>query len=202
MKRSIPLVVYVVVQFVAFLLVLVGTPLDIFRGVNPQVLGNLMVCITLFGVKVDCYNTTYAESAEVLWADCLNRLNRFHVAQAFAIISILVYFAAFFFGLLLIFCCPCLRWLCLALNIIGVVTLFIVWVAMVVTYYKDDNAACPKARNEFTFGIGFDLLMTAWCVDIIAAILMLTYAVNPSWMNKNETSQQEKQGNYIYAQRG
>ncbi|TPP40080.1 Amastin surface glycofamily protein [Leishmania donovani] len=176
MAYNITVIVYVVVQFAAFLLVLAGTPLDIFRGVAPEILGHRMVCITLFGMKVDCYNKTYLETTEELWAECLNRLNRFHAAQAFAIISILVYFAAFTFGLLLLFCCPCLRWVCLALNVAGILTLCVVWAAMVVTYYTDDSADCVKAKDEFTFGIGFDLLMTAWCLDIIAAILMLLAA--------------------------
>ncbi|TPP50357.1 Amastin surface glycofamily protein [Leishmania donovani] len=156
MAYNITVIVYVVVQFI---------------------LGHRMVCITLFGMKVDCYNKTYLETTEELWAECFNRLNRFHAAQAFAIISILVYFAAFAFGLLLLFCCPCLRWVCLALNVAGILTLCVVWAAMVVTYYTDDSADCVKAKDEFTFGIGFDLLMTAWCLDIIAAILMLFASV-------------------------
>ncbi|CAJ1992532.1 Amastin surface glycoprotein [Leishmania donovani] len=188
MTPSIPVIVYVVLQFAAFLLVLAGTPLDIFRGVAPEILGHKMVCVTLFGLKVDCYNKTYLETTEELWADCFNRLNRFHAAQAFAIISILVYFAAFTFGLLLLFCCPCLRWVCLALNVAGILTLCVVWAAMVVTYYTDDSADCVKAKDEFTFGIGFDLLMAAWCLDIINMIVMLCYAVINHAVKENEVN--------------
>ncbi|CBZ40930.1 uncharacterized protein [Leishmania mexicana MHOM/GT/2001/U1103] len=187
MACSVVVILYVAFQFVAFLLVLVGTPLDMFRAAAPDILGPKLVCVSLWGMKVDCYNTTYIVTTDVLWADCLGRLKLFQAAQAFVIISVLIYFSAFIFGMFLLFCSSTFRWVCLGLNVAGIFTLCVVWAAMVVTYYKDDESDCKKAKDEFTFGIGFDLLITAWCLNIINAILMLFYSISSSRVNENNT---------------
>ncbi|CAJ07872.1 putative amastin-like surface protein [Leishmania major strain Friedlin] len=171
MKRSIPLVVYVVVQFVAFLLVLVGTPLDMFRAHNRP---GVAQCLTLFGFKLDCESLEYLETVDTQWVDCPARITRFRLAQAFAIISIFVYGAAFVLGLVLLYGCTIHRWVCLALNIVGAVTLFIVWAAMVVTYNKDDGQKCLKVRDTgYRLGAGFALLVVAWILDILNIIFLL-----------------------------
>ncbi|CAG9582062.1 putative amastin-like surface protein [Leishmania major strain Friedlin] len=178
MKCSIPLVVYVVVQFVAFLLVLVGTPLDMFRAHNRP---GVAQCLTLFGFKLDCKGLQYDQTVDMQWIECPARITLFRLAQGCAIISILVYGAAFVLGLVLLYGCTIHRWVCLALNIVGAVTLFIVWVAIVVTYNKDDGQKCPKVRDTgYRLGTGFALLVAAWILDILNIIFLLLPCTVPA----------------------
>ncbi|CAJ07884.1 putative amastin-like surface protein [Leishmania major strain Friedlin] len=178
MKCSIPLVVYVVVQFVAFLLVLVGTPLEMFRAPNRP---GVAQCLTLFGFKLDCKSLEYEETVDMQWLNCPARIARFRLAQAFTLISILVYGAAFVLGLVLLYGCTIHRWVCLALNIVGAVTLCVVWVAMVVTYKKPDEPLCREVRNMgYRFGTGFALLVVAWILDILNMIILLLPCTVPA----------------------
>ncbi|XQJ30334.1 amastin-like surface protein, putative [Leishmania guyanensis] len=165
MAWSVGLLIYVVLQFVAFLLVLVATPIDIFRAKDdPKVIPS--DCITLWGSKLDCRGTMYNESSDVLWARCPPRRYRFRISQAFAVISIFVYGMAFVLGVIMLFCCRCARWVCLALNSVGVVTLCIVWASMAVTYNRDEGTGCHVLRTEGTYGAGFVLFLLAWLLDI------------------------------------
>ncbi|CAJ07904.1 putative amastin-like surface protein [Leishmania major strain Friedlin] len=170
MAYSVPFVVYVVVQFVAFLLVLAGTPLDMFhirtRGVNTS-------CITLWGDKLACNSSGYFVYIDKMFINCPPRLPRFRVAQAFALISVLVYGAAFIAGLTLLFYCSLLRVVCLTLNIVGAVTLCVVWVAMVVTYHKGETPRCPPLKRTGSYAAGFFLLVVAWILDILNIIFLL-----------------------------
>ncbi|CAG9581806.1 amastin-like protein [Leishmania major strain Friedlin] len=173
MALRISMIVYVVLQFIAFFFVLVGTPLDMFRG-NDPVAAYRSVCITLWGWKSRCTSSVYEAGVDELWRDCGGRRKRFRAAQVLAVISIFVYGAAFVLGVLLLCCCSIFRLLCLALNIVGVFTLSVVWVVMVVTYYKHEALTCPNLKGFFNYGAGFALFLVAWCLDIInIAVLLL-----------------------------
>ncbi|AYU82439.1 amastin-like protein [Leishmania donovani] len=166
-------VFYAVIQFIAFLLVVVGTPLDVFRGNDPPFFERHF-CITLWGGKINCSDTSYLFTSDEIWDDCPGRCDRFRAAQALAVISIFLYGTAFFLGVLLLFCCSIFRWVCLVLNIVGIFTLATVWAAMVVTYYKDEGESCPNLNSDFIYGSGFYLFLVAWCLDIInIAVLLL-----------------------------
>ncbi|CAJ1992393.1 Amastin surface glycoprotein [Leishmania donovani] len=171
MACNIGMFLYAILQFIAFLFVVVATPIDIFLEVieGTQTDG----CLTLWGFKRNCSSTAYLVKSDELWANCMGRRNRFRAAQAFAVISIFVYGTAFVLGLIALCCCACLRWVCLALNVAGIATLCIVWASMVVTFNKDEGEDCPALNVITKIGVGLILLVVAWCLDIINIALLL-----------------------------
>ncbi|CBZ37649.1 amastin-like surface protein, putative [Leishmania donovani] len=169
MAPSVPLILYVVLQFVAFFFVLVGTPIDMFRSSNSSVF--VGQCITLWGFKRDCFSLNYVRTVDVSFEKCPSRIARFRLAQGCAIISIFVYGAAFILGLILLFCCSLLRWVCLVLNVVGMVTSCVVWAAMAVTYNKTDDRACLPVKTLGRYGAAFVLFVLAWILDVINIFL-------------------------------
>nr|CAJ2471614.1 unnamed protein product [Leishmania braziliensis] len=172
MAWSIGLLIYVVVQFVAFLLVLAATPIDMYRFRNPDGRSPNQ-CITLWGLKITCSGSSYDFDSDDIWEDCPPRRDRFRVSEAFAVISVLVYCAAFVLGVIMLFCCRYLRWVCLALNSVGAVTLWIVWVCMAVSYHKNEGPDCEPIKEFYTYGAGFVLLVLAWLLDILNIPVLL-----------------------------
>nr|CAJ2467754.1 unnamed protein product [Leishmania braziliensis]CAJ2467756.1 unnamed protein product [Leishmania braziliensis]CAJ2467758.1 unnamed protein product [Leishmania braziliensis] len=180
MEFTLALLLYVIVQFIAFLFVLMGTPIDMFHLRIGGRFGNTP-CITLWGLNEQCYTSRNDISLEQLWMDCPIRRDRFRRAQVFAVISICVYGLAALLGFIALCCCSCLRWVCLALNIAGVATLCVVWASMVRTYEKADEN-CIREKLISFLGVGFALLVIAWCLDIIniAFLLLPWQARDPS----------------------
>ncbi|CBZ37647.1 amastin-like surface protein, putative [Leishmania donovani] len=170
---SVTVLLYVILQFIAFLLVLVATPIDMFRLKKLYQYPHPNPCYTLWGAKFDCSSSTYSVKLSMMWSPCPSRRNLFRLAQVFAVISIFLYGAAFILGLIVLRCCPWLRWVCLVLNIAGMATLCIVWAAMVVTYYKDVPQRCMPLHFFVNYGAGFGLCLVAWCLDIINIGLLL-----------------------------
>ncbi|TPP39969.1 Amastin surface glycofamily protein [Leishmania donovani] len=171
MACNIGMFLYAILQFIAFLFVLVATPFSMFsmavKGLPNE------GCYTLWGFKSTCNRGMEVTKSDELWANCMGRRNRFRAAQAFAVISIFVYGTAFVLGLVALCCCACLRWACLALNVAGIATLCIVWASMVVTFNKYEGPGCPAMKEITTLGAGFALLVVAWCLDIINIALLL-----------------------------
>ncbi|TPP51895.1 Amastin surface glycofamily protein [Leishmania donovani] len=174
---NIPAILYVVLQFVAFFFVLVGTPLDIFRDKSPNGFGKFP-CFSLWGIMFNC---TLGENMEGIdaYAGCPLRMHQFRAAEAFVIISIVVYGAAFILGLILLFCCPLLRRVCLTLNIVGVVTLCVVWALVVEMYHKDANPRCQKFKEGASYSSAFVLFVLAWILDVINIFLLLLPFAGP-----------------------
>ncbi|XQJ30505.1 Amastin surface glycoprotein, putative [Leishmania guyanensis] len=172
MELNIALLIYAVVQFIAFFLVMFATPIDMFVF-KPQFRSGRTPAVTLWGLKNKGFGTKYSRSIYELWSDCPGRLMRFRVAQVLAIISILVYGTAFVLGVTMLFCCPYLRFVCVALNIVGAVTLCIVWASMVVTYRNEDPPACIRESFLSNYGAGFVLLVVAWVLDILNIFVLL-----------------------------
>ncbi|CAJ1005068.1 putative Amastin surface glycoprotein, partial [Leishmania naiffi] len=90
-----------------------------------------------------------------------------------AIVSIIVYGTAFVLGVIMLFCCPYLRFLCVALNIVGAVTLCVVWAAMVMTYSVNDQPGCIRENFIALYGKGFILFVVAWALDILNIFALL-----------------------------
>ncbi|AIN95876.1 amastin-like protein [Leishmania panamensis] len=171
MVFTVTLLLYAVLQFIAFIFVLVATPLDMFRVKDLGRFGNTP-CLTLWGGKENC-NTVRSDTSYVeLWSFCPDRLARFRLAEVFAVISIFVYGSAVLLGFIVVFCCTCLRWICLALNIGGALTVCVVWVLMVFDYQHADGL-CPAINTRFNFGNGFGLFLAANFLDIINIVLLL-----------------------------
>ncbi|CBZ24113.1 putative amastin-like protein [Leishmania mexicana MHOM/GT/2001/U1103] len=172
MACNISMTLYVISQFLAFLFVLVATPIDMFYVKELGRFSNAQ-CLTLWGGKEQCYSSTYDVSYDELWENCPHRRLQFRVAATLAVISIFVYGLAFILGFITLCCCICLRWVCLMLNIIGIGTVGAVWALMVVIYYNDDGLFCPRVSSRFDFGVGFALLVVAWCLNIINILFLL-----------------------------
>ncbi|TPP50431.1 Amastin surface glycofamily protein [Leishmania donovani] len=172
MACNISIAIYIILQFIAFFFVLVGTPLDMFRGTNKEVAFSHF-CLTLWGAKWGCSNSSYFLKSDEVWTNCTGRRNRFRAAQALAVISIFLYGAAFVLGIFFLLCCPFFRWVCLVLNIVGIFSLGIVWAAVVLTHYADEDDHCPKMERFFKLGVGFAFFLVAWCLDIINIFLLL-----------------------------
>nr|CCM20288.1 Putative amastin-like protein [Leishmania guyanensis] len=75
----------------------------------------------------------------------------------------------------MLFCYRWLRWVCLALNCVGAVTLWIVWASMAVAYHKNEGPDCQPIKATFTYGAGFVLFLVAWLLDLfnIPVLLLL-----------------------------
>ncbi|CBZ25971.1 amastin-like surface protein-like protein [Leishmania mexicana MHOM/GT/2001/U1103] len=166
------LLVYIILQFIAFFFVLVATPIDMFRRKDVLPDGTF-TCYTLWGFKSDCYFLHYLFTINEEFSQCPALLHRFRAAQAFAIISILVYGGAFVASFAILYGYSFIRWVCLALNIVGIVTLCVVWAAMAVTYNSNDDSQCLRFKNLLTYGAGFVLFVIAWILDIINTVILL-----------------------------
>ncbi|SYZ65083.1 amastin-like_surface_protein [Leishmania braziliensis MHOM/BR/75/M2904] len=176
-KWNVPILIYAIVQFIAFLLVLVATPIDMYRF-RPQYITPNTTVVTLWGVKLGVLNTTNTISSDFLWRRCIPRRDRFRLAQACAVLSIFVYGAAAALGFIMLYCCSFFRMVCVALNIVGAVTLCIVWAAVAVTYHVEDNEFCWKESVFSTYGAGFVLLLVAWVLDLLnIAVLLLPVSI-------------------------
>ncbi|CBZ24106.1 putative amastin-like protein [Leishmania mexicana MHOM/GT/2001/U1103] len=171
MAAKLGVIIYVVLQLIAFVCVIMGTGVDMFY-IKPDFSFGLRVCITLWGEKTDCRKLKVTNPSDFRWSRCPRIRDNFRLAQLLAIISAVVYGFAFLFGFLLLYCCSGFRWLCLALNIVGAVTAGFVWALMVVTYRIEDPH-CQQLSRGFDFGTGFGLILCAWVLDILDLIFLL-----------------------------
>lgn len=171
MACSVSSVLYAILQALAFLLILVGTPIDMFRAKTEDVFGNTQ-CITLWGMKMKCYSTRYDIKTDELWKSCPSRRDRFRAGEAFSIISIAVVGVAALFGFIRLCCCNCLRWFCLLLNIAGIATAAVVWVCMVDSYYTKRDLCPPLKDADTKYGAGFALFVAGWCVCVVNVIVV------------------------------
>nr|CAJ2465513.1 unnamed protein product [Leishmania braziliensis]CAJ2465514.1 unnamed protein product [Leishmania braziliensis]CAJ2465515.1 unnamed protein product [Leishmania braziliensis]CAJ2465516.1 unnamed protein product [Leishmania braziliensis] len=177
MGLNVLFVVYVVVQFITFFLVVFATPIEMFV-LKPQFRSGTTPAVTLWGLKDGGFGNGYSRSLEELWSRCLNRLTRFRIAQALAVVTVLLYGAAFALGVVMLFCCSWLRFVCVALNIVGAITLGVVWGLMVVTYRTDDSPDCVRESVLSIYGAGFVLFVIAWVLDILNIfVLLLPFSV-------------------------
>lgn len=186
---------YGMLQFCVLVLMTVGTPLDQFRPrtvAEPDIneFFSNSFCITLWGEKDKCFALSYDKRPPVTWSGCDGRVERFTAAETCAVISIVIFAAACIIGSMQTCCCGCLKWLCMLLNIAGVVTAGITWACMIDCYYramgstlsaggdpcvkmeeyKGPNNAYPSGMK---FGAGLILIITAWCVNVVNIFILL-----------------------------
>lgn len=178
MAFHVGIAVYCVMQFIALVFIVVGTPIDMFRAKGVDTFGN-KACLTLWGSKEKCYSTTYNTKPSELFAQCTERRDRFRAAEAFAIISIVVYGVAALLGFIQLCCCHCLRWICLMLNILGIFSC-ISWSLMADLYFKNTtssvtwsaSANCYRFSRDYKYGAGFALLIVGWALNFIAILFL------------------------------
>ncbi|CAJ1004986.1 putative Amastin surface glycoprotein [Leishmania naiffi] len=198
------IIVYLILQFIAFMLVLVGTPLEMFRSRSSSIF-NETPCVLLWGLKRSCRSIVYAATSDDLWVMCPSRRTQFRVARVFVVMTIDMYCAAFVLGIIMLCCYACLRWVCLVLNIVGFVTLATLCALMVVAYETDAYPLCPKLKNEFDFSLGFYLFVAALGLDLLNTVVLLipwqhenvkgSYYSNEDSDHSNDDNDHSKEGN-------
>lgn len=178
--------IYAVIMLIAFLFVLVGTPIDMFRGKDAKSVSDSFsnkACYTMWGYKEKCYSTKYTEKLKNTYNQCKGRLGLFRAAEAFAIINIILYLLTAILAFIQLCCCRCLRWVCLALSVLGI-TLVITWACMAAVFHTQSDCEkvanvssdyclitspqCGKFSVSSKLGAGFALIVTSWCLDIVA----------------------------------
>lgn len=185
------LVIYSIVQFIAFLFILVGTPIDQFRVENDEVFSN-SPCLTVWGWKNKCISATWNSLTNDYWSGCPDRVKRFRAAEALSIAAIVITLVAFILGFVMLCCCQCCRWLCLLLNLLGTGCACAVTALMIDAFYNDHetetipklNASCDALRENrlmggasapthFKYGAGFALYIVGWGLCFINIVFLM-----------------------------
>lgn len=174
-------IIYSILQCIAFLFILVGSPIDQFRAKDTDVF-SVKGCLTFWGYKEKCYSLTYNQRPPTLFADCNGRKTRFQAAEAFSIISIALSLLGLIFGFVQLCCCRCLRWVCFVLNLLLVGTVCVCWACMVSEYYNNRssndgtasaNVNCIRLKDSSKYGAGFALYVTGWGLCFLNMIFIL-----------------------------
>ncbi|KAL7696247.1 amastin-like protein [Lotmaria passim] len=190
------LVLYSIVQFIAFLFILVGTPIDQFRLSTDDMFSN-SPCLTIWGWKNKCISATWNTRTNTLWSSCPDRKDRFRASEGLAIAAIVITLVASILGFVMLCCCRCLRWLNLILNLLGTGTGCAVSALMIDAYYNRHdpyssvellvgNITCGALRDNalvhgevgtgaahFKYGAGFALYIVGWGLCFINIIFLM-----------------------------
>ncbi|EAN84343.1 amastin, putative [Trypanosoma cruzi] len=165
-------ILYGVVGFLAFLFVLVGTPIDQFRAKEKGATGNTP-CMTLWGIKEDCHSTKYEFTVGEDFRECPSVLRLFRMAEAFSIISILLLLAATALGVAAHFCLKSLKIFATLLLVVSIVTVGLVWIPMAYFYNHDvDNCLGTPLKTYLKYGGGFVIIVIGWCLIFVAVVLL------------------------------
>ncbi|PBJ70058.1 amastin [Trypanosoma cruzi cruzi] len=165
-------ILYGAVGFLAFLFVLVGTPIDQFRVRGKKATGNTP-CITLWGIKEDCHNTKYELTIGEVFRACPSVLRLFRMAEAFSIISILLLLAATALGVAAHFYLKTLKIFATLLLVVSIVTVGLVWIPMAYFYNRGvDNCFEGPLKKILKYGGGFVIIVIGWCLIFVAVVLL------------------------------
>ncbi|ORC93507.1 amastin [Trypanosoma theileri] len=165
-------ILYGIIGLIAFLFVLVGTPIDQFRSRTEDLVGNTP-CLTLWGQKQKCYSTKYDLRPAELFPGCSTLVDRFKAAEGFAIISIGVLLIAALVGLVTCCCCGCLRWIACILMVLAIATVCIVWGLMANMYNaKVGGCVYTPFKHDYKYGAGFALVVTGWCLIFVSLVVL------------------------------
>ncbi|KAH9600028.1 Amastin surface glycoprotein [Trypanosoma melophagium] len=156
-----------VIECVVFLFVLIGTPLETFRLHNP--LGSDS-CITLWGAR-NCGSASYSSRD----FRCNREKSTMNAGAAFAIISIFVTLVAILTFFLTGKLSPAglIGKIC---AILAVFTILIAWATPASVFHQHmckmlSIRLHSYKENGWHLAAGFGLMVTAWCLQIIAVVL-------------------------------
>ncbi|KPA82144.1 amastin-like protein [Leptomonas pyrrhocoris] len=190
------IVIYCILQFIAFLFLLVGTPIDQFRLGTDDMFSN-SPCLTIWGWKNKCISATWSTLTNELWSNCTHRRDRFRASEGLAIAALAIALIACIFGFVMLCCCRCLRWLCFILNLLATGTGCAVSALMIDAYYNRHdslttgevvigNITCGALRENafvkgevgagvahFKYGAGFALHIVGWGLCFINIIFLM-----------------------------
>ncbi|CAM37156.1 amastin-like protein [Leishmania braziliensis MHOM/BR/75/M2904] len=172
MECGVGVLVYAILQFIAFMFLLSGSLVDMFH-VNEYFSANSDYCLTYWGLKERCTDMKNVKSLDEFFKHCSFARDHFHTARVLALVSIVVFGLASLLGFMTMCCYNSLGWGCLLLNIVGIVTSAFSWAPMVVLSRYDNLTFCTELPVTFAFGSGFALLIVAWILDIINIFFLL-----------------------------
>ncbi|XQJ30457.1 Amastin surface glycoprotein, putative [Leishmania guyanensis] len=133
---------------------------------------DIIVVTTLWGLKAGVFNVEYGLSAAEQWKiagpplpfpPCSGIRYHLHLRLRYCVRPRLHH------AVLLLLLPLGMR----DLNIVGAVTLCLVWTAMVMTYITDEEPFCPEEKRYHTYGSGFVLIVLAWILDLLNIVSLL-----------------------------
>lgn len=166
--------IFTALQAIVFLFVVIATPIAMFRGYwGPG-------CYTLWGAKADCGSTKYIARGIDAFG-CGQRRNNMNGGAAFAIVSIVTTLVALICGVSILCKSPCSTLITIIFTALSVATILIAWACVAGVY---NNIMCgrngvPGTRFGYylRYGAGFDLLVTAWCVEVVNLVILIVISV-------------------------
>ncbi|KAG5468179.1 hypothetical protein LSCM1_02155 [Leishmania martiniquensis] len=180
-----------ILQFVALVLIAVGTPLAMFlpRSEHFSRITN-NYCISMWGIRDHCLILVYSGRPEDLWTECSGRLGRFKAAQVCAIAAAIILVASMLASVLDACCCCCAKYLCLLLNLAAVVVLSISWGSLLDCYLQNqgshliDNVDVCVRLSDFPglgnrhpegmqLGAGFIFLVLATIISFLNIFIIM-----------------------------
>lgn len=175
---------YGVLQFVALSLLVIATPIDMFRDSRVNLLGN-RGCLTMWGYKEACYSNEYSVVLENLFELCRGRRDRFRAAEVLTVGSIVLLLLSTVCAVIMLCCCRCLRWVCMGLTVTSFSVSTAVWGMMSQMYFtavsSNSGAGCKALREDgasfttgyFRYGAGFYLIVISGWLNFISIIFLL-----------------------------
>lgn len=174
-------ILFTILEFFAFALVIVGTPIDVFRKDGESSDSNTE-CLTMWGYKEKCYSTSLTlKFTSNTFLNCPSRFRLFQCSQACSIITILLFFMNFLLGL--VSCCcaggncafTCIIYFFSALAFL---TAAAVWIPLSVLFLSGSNDKtsiydlCEALNRNYIYGIGFFLVLSGWVGHTVGSIFL------------------------------
>lgn len=191
-RSKIIAVVSLLLDAAAFVLVVVATPLDVFRARNARSFipnSDHRACFSMWGYKrcgAHLVIRSYTADAVTVhlpnngW-QCNAWRSRMTAAAAFSIISIFCSIAAVIVAALMT--CRKLRGITAGVvGVLAMVALLITWTCLVASYYKGCNntysgrglriiGTARNMKDQYTIGVSFCLVVCSWGLQLFGAVL-------------------------------
>ncbi|ORC88729.1 amastin-like surface protein-like protein [Trypanosoma theileri] len=156
------LLILCVLQGIVFSLILIATPLDVFRS------WGMGSCYGLFGQK-QC-GVFGGAVLSTSWG-CARRQTLMDVAAAFAIISILSSFSAAIMSVMSYFRMVLLRLSLFIIHLFICITLLITWACIASVYHEAMCWAGSGLGATHHYGPAFVMTVCAWVVQVFTVLL-------------------------------
>lgn len=191
------LIIFLVLQFIAILLLCVATPIELFTLndtwrdlIFPSLVGtNEKLCVTAWGMKAGCRSTGYY-NRDYTTNFCYRVRTNFRVIEAFFLMSLAFMVFAFIAALFSV-CQKVGKGSVGALSVFAVMVCVIPWGVVAGMYWQkpccetdywhtpqqvrvcvfsNGSQDVPPFKDMGSYGAGFGLTVTAWCLQVVASI--------------------------------
>ncbi|EPY19089.1 amastin-like surface protein-like protein [Angomonas deanei] len=167
-------ILFAVWQFIALVLLVVGIPLPQFDG-GRALSASIPTCINFFGTTKKCNGLDYWQTSGNY--ECKTRGTIMIVGGVFAIISAVLAFIAFIFGILMVANCSCMVCVPFVFVILTLITGLVSWAMVVSTKFSKmcgvGNAKIAPHKNN-SYGAGFGLIIAGWVVEVICLGILIS----------------------------